>query len=306
MAVTVLAGGDLDVVETVTFDFQSGRFEKVLREIPRRRTDGIEIIDATMDDAHFSIGDGPGHIKVSGSQRMRVEWRFTPINPSTHTFGLKYRVHGVAYTDARGDVIAWRALPTDHRYRIASSHVTLETPDAPVRTPVVERRRVGSATIAVDDRLIDVRSAQISENGWIEIETVLPASRLVSRQPAWRATEMNAAALGPRWMMAGGIVAGLGILLVIGVRRQYDKPSFIATRSTVISRPETLPPALAGALINNGRGYVTHALATMRRPRGPRRARRPQALPPAWSPESMKSPRCQANILLPHTKKQHS
>jgi Predicted membrane protein (DUF2207) len=263
VAITVLPGGDLEVVETVTFDFQSGRFEKVLREIPRRRTDGIEIIDAMMDDAHFSIGDGPGHLKVSGGQRMRVEWRFTPVDPSTHTFGLRYRVHGVAYTDERGDVIAWQALPTDHRYRIASSHVTLETPDAPVRTPVVERRRVGSASIAVDDRLIDVRSAQISQNGWIEIETVLPASRLVSRQPAWRATEMNAAALGRRWMMTGGIIAGLGILLVIGVRRQYDKPSFIPTESTVISRPETLPPALAGALINNGRGSVAHALATL-------------------------------------------
>jgi len=263
VAITVLPAGDLEVAETVTFDFQSGRFERVLREISRRRTDGIEIIDATMDDAHFPIGDGAAHIKVSGGERMRVEWRFAPIDSSTHTFGLKYRVHRVAYTDDRGDVIAWRALPTDHPYRIASSHVTLEIPDPPVKTPVVERRRVGSATIAVDDRLIDVRSAEISRNGWIEIETVLPAGRLVSKQPAWRTAEMNAAALGPRWTTAAGIVAGLGILLMIAVRRHYDKPSFIPSESTVISLPEKLPPALAGALINSGRGSVAHALATI-------------------------------------------
>ena len=278
VAVTVLPAGDLDVRETLTFDFQSGTFEKVWREIPGRRTDGIEIIDATMDDAPFSVGDGPGHIAVSGSRRTRVEWRFTPIGPSTHTFGLKYRVRGVAYTDERGDVIAWRALPTDHPYRIASSHLSLglaarpgattgpnreATPLGPVRTPVVERRRVGAAAVAVDEGTIDVRASEISRNGWIEIETVLPAASLVSRQPAWRTSEMNAAALGPRWVMAAGSIAVLGILFVLAVRRQYDPPSIVTTESTTISLPEKLPPALAGALINNGRSHVGHALATI-------------------------------------------
>jgi len=263
VAITVLPGGDLEVAESITFDFQSGRFEKVWREIPGRRTDGIEIINATMDDAAFPIGDGPGHIVVSGSRRMRVEWRFTPVDPSTHTFGLKYRVRGVAFTDQRGDVIAWRALPTDHPYRIASSHLTLETPESPVKTPVVERRRVGTATVAVDERIIDVRATQISRNGWIEIETVLPAAGLVSRQPAWRTSEMNAAALGPRWMIAAASIAVLGILFVLAVRRQDDAPSIVTTESTTITRPEQLPPALAGALINNGRAHVGHALATI-------------------------------------------
>ena len=222
VAITVLPGGDLDVAETTIFNFQSGTFEKVWREIPGSRTDGIDIIEATMDDARFPAGEGPGHIVVSGSGRKRIEWRFASIGQSTHTFGLKYRVHGAAYTD-RGDVIAWRALPTDHPYHIASSHVTLEAPDAPVRTPVVERRGVGAATVAVDERLIDVRASDISPNGWIEIETVLPAAALVSRQPAWRANEMTAAALGPRWAMAGGGIAALGILFVLAVRRAWPQ-----------------------------------------------------------------------------------
>jgi hypothetical protein len=263
VAITVLPGGDLEISETTTFDFQTGTFEKVWREIPGHRTDGIDIIDATMDDVRFATGNGPGHIVMSGTRRTRVEWRFTPVGPSTHTFGLKYRVRGVAYTDERGDVIAWRALPTDHSYWIASSHVTLETPDAPVKTPVVERRRVGTATIAVDDRIIDVRASQISRNGWIEIETVLPAARLVSRQPAWRATEVNTAALGPRWMMAAGAIAAVGVLFVLAVRRKYDSPSIVAIESTTIALPEKLAPALAGALINNGRAHVGHALATI-------------------------------------------
>ncbi len=262
-AITVLPGGDVEVAETVSFDFQSGSFEKVWRDIPAQRTDGIEILDATMDDVRFSTGDGPGHITVRAGGRTRVEWRFTPVGPSSHTFGLKYRARGVAYTDERGDVIAWRALPTDHQYRIDSSHVTLETPRSPVRTPVVDRPRVGMATIAVDERVIDVRASQISRNGWIEIETVLPPASVVSSPPAWRANQMNAAALAPRWMSAAGAIAILGILLVLAVRHQYDRPSIVTTESTATSLPERLPPALAGALVENGRAHVGHALATV-------------------------------------------
>jgi hypothetical protein len=261
--ITVLPGGDLQVTESVTFDFQSGRFEKVWREIPGRRTDGVEILEATMDDKPLTRGEGPGHIVVSGTRRTRVEWQFTPVGPSTHTFGLKYRARGVVYTDERGDVIAWRALPTDHSYRIWSSHVTLEAPDAPIRTPVVERRRIGTATVSIDERLIDVRASQIARNGWIEIETVLPARRVVSSQPAWRAQETTAAALAPRWLIGAGTIAVLGILFVLAVRRQYDRPSVVTRESTTITLPEPLPPALAGALINNGRAHVGHALATI-------------------------------------------
>ena len=261
--ITVLPGGDLEVTESVTFAFQSGMFEKVWREIPGRRTDGIEIVAATMDDKTVMPGEGPGHIVVSGDRRNRVEWQFTPVGPSTHTFGLKYRVRGVVYTDERGDVVAWRALPGEHSYRIWSSHVTLEAPDAPVRTPVVERRRVGTATVSVDERVIDVRAEQVGRNGWIEIETVLPAGRVAAAQPAWRARELNAAALAPRWLIGAGGIAALGILLVVAVRRQYERPSITAMESTAITLPERLPPAVAGALINHGRVHVGHALATI-------------------------------------------
>jgi hypothetical protein len=263
VAITVLPGGDLEVSETTIFDFQSGTFEKVWREIPARRTDGIEIIEATMNAARFPAGGGPGHVGISGSRRTRVEWRFAPIGPSRHTFGLKYRVHGVAYTDERGDVIAWRALPTEHPYRIDSSHVSLRTPESPVKTPIVERRRVGAASIAVDERIIDVRASQIARNGWIELESVLPPGRLVSAQPRWRVREMNVAALAPRWITVAGSIAVLGILVVLTVRRQYDRPSSVTPESTAITVPEPLPPALAGALVNNGRVHVGHALATI-------------------------------------------
>jgi hypothetical protein len=83
---TVLGGGSLAVIETIAFEFQSGTFQKVWREIPSSRTDGIEIVEARMDGETFPPGTGPGHIAITGGNRVRIEWQFAPTGPSTHTF----------------------------------------------------------------------------------------------------------------------------------------------------------------------------------------------------------------------------
>ena len=46
---TVERGGDLLVTETVTFDFSTGPFTRIWRVIPSQRTDGIDVLNATMD-----------------------------------------------------------------------------------------------------------------------------------------------------------------------------------------------------------------------------------------------------------------
>ena len=58
--IRVLAGGSIEVVETVVFRFESGSFDHVFREIPSRRTDGVEIVSASMDGRDlFAIGHQP-------------------------------------------------------------------------------------------------------------------------------------------------------------------------------------------------------------------------------------------------------
>ena len=123
---TVLDGGSLDVAETITFDFQSGTFQKVWREIPRARTDGLEILEARMDGNPVTPGEGPGHIIVSSRNgRTRVEWRFAPAGPSAHTFELHYIARGVAYRDGARDFVRWRLLPSEHSYKIGMSRATI-------------------------------------------------------------------------------------------------------------------------------------------------------------------------------------
>src|SRR4051812_34372806 len=124
--VRVMAGGALEVTETVAFRFESGTFDHVFRDIPARRTDGIEIVAASLDGRPFPIGDGVNHIQVTGSSKVRVQWRFQPLADSTHVFVLTYVARGVVTQAAEADVVAWRALPTEHAYRIASSTVEFE------------------------------------------------------------------------------------------------------------------------------------------------------------------------------------
>src|SRR5262245_5461815 len=83
----IVENGDLDVTETVIFDFESGTFRHVWRDIPTSRTDGIEIIDARMDGRPFKRGAGGGHISVSERSSVRIGWPFGQAGASSCTFG---------------------------------------------------------------------------------------------------------------------------------------------------------------------------------------------------------------------------
>jgi len=90
--VRLLPDGALDVIETVVFRFESGTFKEVFREIPLRRTDGIEVLEARMQGTTLPFGTEPGTVQVRNrGNRVRVTWRFTPIDGVTVVAGLTMR-----------------------------------------------------------------------------------------------------------------------------------------------------------------------------------------------------------------------
>src|SRR4029079_2062870 len=133
--------GDLDVTETITFQFQSGTFRRVWRDIPARRTDGIEIVEARMDGQAMPRGEGEGHITVAGSSRVRVQWNFAPAGASVHTFVLHYLARGVVYREDGRDVLLGRPLRTEHRYAIDPSRIVFTADDGDALP--LETHRVG-------------------------------------------------------------------------------------------------------------------------------------------------------------------
>src|SRR5687768_9277925 len=127
--VRVLPDGTLDVTETVVFRFTDGTFKEVFREIPVRRTDGIEVIRAEMAGQLMPFGTEMGTVEVGQRNgRVRVLWRFRPVDHVTREFVLNYRVRGVVRQEEGADVLVWRATPGEHRYDIASSTLRFELP----------------------------------------------------------------------------------------------------------------------------------------------------------------------------------
>src|SRR5436190_19537592 len=177
--------GSLDVAETVVFEFQTGVFKKVWRDIPTSRTDGIEILEARMDGVALPRGDGPGHIAVSGRNRVRVEWQFAEVGPSVHTFELRYLARGVAYTEGERDVVRWRFLPNEHRYRIDATRATIAAPEPLLGPPAVESRKTSESNLAWAGRVATLTSGSVDENGWTIAELSYPRGTAVASAPGW-------------------------------------------------------------------------------------------------------------------------
>ena len=263
--IRVLPNGSIEVTETIVFRFESGTFSEVFRDIPRRRTDRIEVIRGAFDERTLPFGTAPGELEVSERSKLRVRWHLPqPVSESTHTFTLTYRVDGVVYQTDDGDLFNWRALPGEHNYRIRDSAITVEHPVAPSGPPRVKPSRAGQVDVDSRSDLTSVSAQSLRNNGWIEVALTFPAGSLIASAPAWQQAERNADALAPRWMMAALIVLGAGLMLWFFWWQRYDTPHRTATAvETLFSPPDDLKPAIAGSLSSNGRVNLEHAMGTI-------------------------------------------
>jgi len=260
--VKVIPDGSLDVTETITFDFQSGTFKQVWREIPASRTDGIDILDAWMDEDRVTRGEGPGHIVLSGRNRLRVEWQFTPTGPSSHTFRLHYRARGVVYLDGDRAIVRWRALPEEHRYAIAASRITIAPPEPPIAAPSIEQHRVGDVSIARSGARIDIDAKDIKSNGWVIAELAFPATHIAAAAQ-WRRRQLDATALAPRWATAAAGAFVIGVVILLLAMQGYAAPTVGSDETTSTEQPSPLPVAMASFLAARGRTTGYQPLATL-------------------------------------------
>ncbi len=263
VAARAVDGGALDVEETIVFEFQTGTFTKVWREIPTSRTDGIDILDARMDGQLLGRGDGPGQVSVSGRATVRVEWRFAETGPGVHTFDLHYLARGVAYRDGAADVLRWRALPSAHDYRIDASRVLIEAGAAPTEIPSFEQHRVNRASAVPTDRGVVIEAAGIRSGGWVTAEVRYPAGTVARATPAWRQHDEAATALAPTWIISAAAVLAMGLILIFVMRAGYAAPSIAADDTTTTEPPQSLPAALVAVLVGKGRALGCSPVATL-------------------------------------------
>jgi hypothetical protein len=211
--------GDLEVTETIAFEFQSGTFTKVWREIPTSRTDGVTILDAAMDGVAMTPGDGPGHYVVSGRNGCASNGG-SPRSASPYRFELHYVARGVAYRDGDQDVVRWRA-PSEHRYAIDAARFQFEPLMSRVVTP--ETRRVGSVKVRTTDGGVAIEASGIQSNGWVIAELRYPAGELTRAEPGG----VSATASRARWRRGGrgGGVIRAALCLLIMMRQGFTPTS---------------------------------------------------------------------------------
>ena len=266
--IRVLADGTLDVTETVVFRFEEGTFTEVFREIPLRRTDGVEVVLAELQGRRLPFGTERGTVEVrERGSRVRVVWRFGPVEGVTREFVLNYRVRGVVRREETADVLAWRATPGEHRYVIRSSRIELGVPVAPEAPPVLRSRKVGASNVALDGNRVRVAATDIRENGWIDVALSFPRGVLIESPPAWQQHALDVSAQSAMWIVGAAVVALAGFILLFAWRQSYDAPprdlEWTRGESLQTAPPEAASPAVAGALAANGRATLEHAMAAL-------------------------------------------
>lgn len=253
--------GDLDVNESIVFEFQSGTFTRVWREIPVSRTDGIRVVDVVMDGVSLTEGEGPGHFTVGGRSRIRVEWRFEETPASVHRFDLHYVARGVIYTEGGSDVVRWRALPVEHRYGIDASRIQFEPADA--RVLPLESRHVAAAAVRTSSEAVTIEASDIGSNGSITAELRYPRGTLTRSEPQWLQRETRALGLAPKWAMGAAALFVAGLLLVGMLRQGYTAPPSFPGETATSEPPQPLPVAFAAVLGAKGRLRRYPAVGTL-------------------------------------------
>ena len=266
--VKVLEDGVLDVTETVVFRFEDGTFKEVFREIPGRRTDGIEVVRADMQGQRLPFGNEPGTVEVrQRNNGVRVVWRFTALEGVTREFVLNYRVRGVVRQEDAADLLAWRATPGEHQYRIASSTIRFELPAPPAQAPHITSRKTEPPRVSVDDNIVRIETAAIRQNGWVDTALRFPRGALIDAAPAWQRRDATVAAQSTAWMIGAMLVGIAGLMLLVAWRQSYDAPvrDFETSGGTSPQSmaPDTVAPAVAGVLSANGRAGLEHAMAAL-------------------------------------------
>jgi hypothetical protein len=195
---------------------------------------------------------------------VRIRWRFAPTAHSTHTFVLKYLARGVVRQQGGADLLAWEALPRQHAYRIASSTIDLRLPAGPLEPPSVSTRRGRAESVDHDDGRVRIVTQDLRSNGSVHVQVRFPAGAVISDPPEWQARQLRAAERGPRWLTAAGVTLAVCCVLLFALRQNYDAPLREASSPVSgLTRPDDLPPTVAGALATDGWPRVEHAIATL-------------------------------------------
>jgi uncharacterized membrane protein YgcG len=196
---------------------------------------------------------------------LKVTWHFN-VQDSTHAFTLNYRVRGVVRTGDGADTLVYTPLPREHDYTIPSSTVRVRYPqDARLQG----EPSISNGSLEPARGLATFHSSNLGENQAPEIRLTFAPGSLGASTPAWQAATQAASQRSARDLpLFTALSATLALLGGLGIwsfwRRQAPAALPIDyTYARTTQPPSNLPPALAGALLNNGHPQQDALLSTL-------------------------------------------
>lgn len=260
--IAVNQDGSLLITETVVFRFVGEPFTFVFREIPTDHTDGVEIVEASVDGRSYPQGTNAGQVEIDSDDNIRVTWHMEPTANTARTFVLQYRMLGVVRQTETADLLRYQPLPDEFEYTIDSSAVTLRYPSS---ADLLETPRVTANTAQVDRSGNEVTFTRqnIEPNNTMVLEMTFAKGSLIATPPTWQTRQAEQNALAPVWIGASLLVVVAGIIGAIMLWRSHQQQ---VKKSTAVyyEPPTNLPPAIAGVLNGSGASPSwSNALATL-------------------------------------------
>ena len=254
--------GSLLVTETVVFHFVGEPFTFVFRELPTDKTDGIEILAASVDGRSYPSGTNAGQIEIEDGRDIRVTWHMEPTVDVSRTFVLEYRVSGVVQQSGGVDFLRYQPLPDEFEYTIDSSTVALRYPGTAVlQSPPT--LTAGTAQQSASGNVVTFTGQTIKPNETLVFEMAFNEGSLIANPPAWQARQAEQNALAPLWIGGSLFTLLAGSLGAVWLWRSHQ-PKMRKGTAVRYEPPSDLPPAIAGVLNGSGASPSwANALATL-------------------------------------------
>lgn len=262
-------GGSVLVTETAVFNFVGGPFTFVFRELPTDHTDGLSVLEASVDGVVYPVGENAGQVEIEAGHPMRITWHLAPTSNAAHTVVLTYRAAGVVRQENGTDALAWQALPDEYDYFIGSSKTVVTYPAS---VPLVTEPALlaGTAVISQSANQVTFTTQNLEPNTPLVFQMGFEAHSVISAAPNWQVAQQVAAVRQaeladqvPYWVGLAILLFGAGLAGMVGYRRQVTVVS-TTTKQMLMDPPSKLSPSIAGVLAADGAApQWSHALGTL-------------------------------------------
>jgi len=245
--------GSLDVVERIALRAGATPITWFERRVPDRHTDGLTNVVALMDGREQPELRNNRGVRIRERSGIDVRWQFEPRGIRAGPLGVGTQGGVGLVRELAGRRRMWTALPVEHAYPIEAARVTLRAPASTLAVAMSAKGGEMQPATSWADGLVVTRSA-LGADDHIALDITFSAATLNPAEPDWAVALERQQKLTPAFIAAGItlVVIGVGVLAMVRMR---------ATRQIDVTDVAGWPAdegdasaAMAGALLNHGRG----------------------------------------------------